>query len=132
MNENLMREREINNALKILGVSPHLKGFNYLKQAIALGLNNNELLHKLTGKNGMYVIIAQIFNTTPSRTERCIRNAIETSIFNLTEDVVYEIFGNTLRFDKFEKPTNSHYIATVVNTIENEPEKFMKAGKRYE
>ena len=130
MNENKMREREINNALKVLGVAPHIKGFDYLRQAIWLGLCDSSLLHKMTGNNGIYGMVAQVFNTTPSRVERAIRHAIETTIFNLTADEIYAVFGNSLRFGKFDRPSNSHYIAAVVNTLEYEPEKFMKDGKK--
>lgn len=98
--------------LKELCVNPSLLGFNYLKDAIELCLNNKETLNSIT--KVLYPTIAEKYNTTPSRVERAIRHAIETSWDKIDGDTYHDVF-----FNEVERLTNSKYIAYVCNYINN-------------
>lgn len=120
--------REIHCALKTLGVAPHLKGFDVLAYIFTTFSREDIAKCKMMGKNGLYSVVAQVFNSTPMKIEKNIRNAIEFSMDTLVPELLREIFGNTLRYDK-DKPCNSLYIATVLDILEYEPEKLTKPRK---
>ena len=98
--------------LKELCVNPFLLGFNYLKEAIEICLNNQNMLNSIT--TYLYPTIAAKNNTTPSRVERAIRHAIETSWDKVDGETYYNVF-----FNEMDKPTNSKYIAYVCSYINN-------------
>lgn len=102
----------IENFLKELCVNPFLLGFNYLKEAIEICLNNQNMLNCIT--TYLYPTIAENNNTTPSRVERAIRHAIETSWDKVDGEIYYNVF-----FNEMDKPTNSKYIAYVCSYINN-------------
>lgn len=102
----------IENFLKELCVNPFLLGFNYLKEAIELCLNDQTVLNSIT--TYLYPTIAKNNNTTPSRVERAIRHAIETSWDKVDGETYYNVF-----FNEMEKPTNSKYIAYICSYINN-------------
>lgn len=106
---------KVTNTLRILGVPAHLKGYHYLRKAILLGLEdhyNIEHVMKI-----LYPVIAEEYETTVSRVERAIRHAIEVAWDRGDVDVLSSYFGNTVNA-KSGKPTNSEFIALVVDTIE--------------
>lgn len=98
--------------LKELCVNPSLLGFNYLKDAIELCLDNKETLNSIT--KVLYPTIAKKHNTTPSRVERAMRHAIETSWDKIDGDTYHDVF-----FNEVERLTNSKYIAYICNYINN-------------
>lgn len=112
MNNNL--ESEITNIIHEIGVPAHIKGYLYLREAIAMVVNDVELLSAVTKE--LYPSIAKKFNTTPSRVERAIRHAIEVAWSRGQVETINKIFGYTVRNTK-GKPTNSEFIAMVADKL---------------
>lgn len=108
----------IGSLLKQLGVRPGILGYDYLKTAIKLVLEDRSLIHSVTKQ--LYVEIAKVHNTTPSRTERAIRHAVEVAFDNYVDDELRDaVFGNSTDARR-GKPTNSHFIASVVEYLSEE------------
>lgn len=107
-------EADITNILHEIGVPAHIKGYQYLREAIALVVNDIELLSGITKE--LYPSIAQKFNTTPSRVERAIRHAIEVAWSRGRIDTINKFFGYTVHEQK-GKPTNGEFIAMVADKI---------------
>ena len=114
VNENDL-ERRIFKFQTQLGIRSNIKGYNYIKTAITLAYNDSTILESVTKR--LYPDIAKIYNTTASRVERAIRHAIETAWMNGNVDVINDIFGYSVCADK-AKPTNSEFIAHVVNAMQ--------------
>lgn len=108
-------ERRIFKFQTQLGIRSNIKGYNYIKTAITLAYNDSTILESVTKR--LYPDIAKIYNTTASRVERAIRHAIETAWMNGNVDVINDIFGYSVCADK-AKPTNSEFIAHVVNAMQ--------------
>lgn len=97
------------------GMPPHLLGYTYMITAIKLCLSNSEYIHDIT--YGLYHEIASIHNTSPSRTERALRHAVEVCFDRGGGlEYIYAIFGNSIDVNKC-KLTNSEFIAGSVNQI---------------
>ena len=109
-----MIKKNITKLMKELGFPPHIKGYEYIRSAIILVLEDPKKINMLT--KVLYPSIAKIYDTTPSRVERAIRNAIEIAFERGNTEVIYELFGYTIRQDK-GKPTNLEFIATIVDKI---------------
>ena len=108
-------ERRIFKFQTQLGIRSNIKGYNYIKTAITLAYNDSTILESVTKR--LYPDIAKIYNTTASRVERAIRHAIDTAWMNGNVDVINDIFGYSVCADK-AKPTNSEFIAHVVNAMQ--------------
>lgn len=108
-------ERRIFKFQTQLGIRSNIKGYNYIKTAITLAYNDSTILESVTKR--LYPDIAKIYNTTASCVERAIRHAIETAWMNGNVDVINDIFGYSVCADK-AKPTNSEFIAHVVNAMQ--------------
>ena len=108
-------ERRIFKFQTQLGIRSNIKGYNYIKTAITLAYNDSTILESVTKR--LYPDIAKIYNTTASRVERAIRHALETAWMNRNVDVINDIFGYSVCADK-AKPTNSEFIAHVVNAMQ--------------
>lgn len=106
---------EISKILKKLGVSPDLKGYACLREAIEMVMNDETLLHLGVTKT-LYPTIAQKLNTTASRVERAMRHAIETSISKVDLELCEDVFGGVISADK-GKPTNSQFIGCVADYL---------------
>lgn len=102
-------EREISGMLKKLGMPANLCGFDYLKCCIAIGLHT-PLRGSIT--HAVYPVVAQVYNTTPSRVERCIRKAIEVLWERGDMDELDGLFGYSVNPEK-GRPTNMEFISTV-------------------
>lgn len=107
-------DMEITNIIHEIGVPAHIKGYQYLREAINMVVNNMDYLSGITKK--LYPGIADRFNTTPSRVERAIRHAIEVAWSRGRVDTINSLFGYTIQDDK-GKPTNSEFIAMVADKI---------------
>ena len=103
--------------MRELGVPPHIKGYSYLREAIIMAVREPKVLESIT--KVMYLEVAKTFGTTPSRTERAIRHAIEVTWDRGDVDVFEKYFGHTVSPMK-GKPTNSEFIATLVDLIRSE------------
>jgi len=107
-------EIEITTLLHDMGVPTHVKGYQYLRDALLRTLANPQLLECVTKE--LYPKIAEKYNTTPSRVERAIRHAIELACDRGNIDLMTEYFGYTINQSK-GKPTNNEFIATVTDRI---------------
>lgn len=112
-------EAKITNMIHEIGVPAHIKGYLYLREAIAMVIQDIELLGAVTKE--LYPSIAHKFNTTPSRVERAIRHAIEVAWTRGKVDTIDKIFGYTVNNNK-GKPTNSEFIAMVADKLRLEIE----------
>ncbi|MBE6111906.1 MAG: sporulation transcription factor Spo0A [Peptococcaceae bacterium] len=107
-------EVEVTALLHDMGVPAHVKGYQYLRDAILMILNDQQLLTAIT--KDLYPKIAEKYNTTPSRVERAIRHAIELAWDRGNVDLMTEYFGYTINFER-GKPTNAEFIAMVSDRI---------------
>ena len=107
-------EVEVTTLLHDMGVPAHVKGYQYLREAILMILEEQGLLNSIT--KDLYPRIAQKYETTPSRVERAIRHAIELAWGRGNIDLMTEYFGYTINLEK-GKPTNSEFIAMVSDRI---------------
>lgn len=97
-----------------LGVPAHIKGYQYIRTAIMMVVDNMELLNYITKQ--LYPTIAKKYQTTSSRVERAIRHSIEVAWSRGKPEVMNNIFGYTIDTGK-GKPTNSEFIAMVADKI---------------
>lgn len=107
-------EVEITSLLHDMGVPAHVKGYQYLRDAILMILDDFHLLTGIT--KDLYPKIAEKYDTTPSRVERAIRHAIELAWSRGNVDLMTDYFGYTINLEK-GKPTNSEFIAMVSDRI---------------
>ncbi len=112
-------EAKITNIIHEIGVPAHIKGYQYLREAISMVIDDVELLGAVTKE--LYPNIAKKYSTTPSRVERAIRHAIEVAWSRGKIDTINNIFGYTVHTDK-GKPTNSEFIAMVADKLRLEQE----------
>lgn len=110
--ENL--EALVTNIIHEVGVPAHIKGYQYLREAIMMVVNDIDVINQIT--KSLYPKIAFKFNTTPSRVERAIRHAIEVAWGRGQQDAVESIFGYTVSAAK-GKPTNSEFIAMIADKL---------------
>ena len=107
-------EADVTNIIHEIGVPAHIKGYQYLRDAIILSVNDMEMLNSIT--KILYPTIAKKHQTTPSRVERAIRHAIEVAWSRGKMDTIHERFGYTVSTGK-GKPTNSEFIALIADKI---------------
>ena len=104
----------ISDIMRQIGVPAHIKGYQYLRTAIDLSINDAEMLESVTKL--LYPTIAKMYSTTSSRVERAIRHAIEVAWNRGDVDVLSSYFGYTIQSDR-GKPTNSEFIAMIADRI---------------
>lgn len=107
-------ESDVTNIIHDVGVPAHIKGYQYLREAIIMSVNDPEMLNSIT--KILYPTIAKTFQTTSSRVERAIRHAIEVAWNRGKMDTIDELFGYTINAEK-GKPTNSEFIALIADKI---------------
>ena len=107
-------EALVTNIIHEVGVPAHIKGYQYLREAIIMVVNDIEVINQIT--KSLYPQIARKFNTTPSRVERAIRHAIEVAWGRGQQEAVESIFGYTISASK-GKPTNSEFIAMIADKL---------------
>ncbi|MCR5704824.1 MAG: sporulation transcription factor Spo0A [Eubacterium sp.] len=112
MNRNI--ESDVTAIIHDVGVPAHIKGYQYLREAIIMCVNDNEMLNSIT--KILYPSIAKKFQTTSSRVERAIRHAIEVAWNRGKMETIDELFGYTINVEK-GKPTNSEFIALISDKI---------------
>ncbi len=104
----------ISDIMRQIGVPAHIKGYQYLRTAIKLSVENNEMLGSVTKL--LYPTVAKLYLTTPSRVERAIRHAIEVAWDRGDVDVLSSYFGYTIQSQR-GKPTNSEFIAMISDKL---------------
>ena len=97
-----------------IGVPAHIKGYQYLREAIILSVKDNEIINSVTKL--LYPTVAKKFSTTSSRVERAIRHAIEVAWDRGDVDVLNSYFGYTISTGR-GKPTNSEFIAMISDKL---------------
>lgn len=107
-------EVDITNIIHEVGVPAHIKGYQYLRDAITMVVSDMDLLGAVTKE--LYPAIAKLNNTTPSRVERAIRHAIEVAWNRGKIETINNLFGYTVHNDK-GKPTNSEFIAIIADKL---------------
>lgn len=110
--ENL--EVTISEIMHQIGVPAHIKGYQYLREAIKRSVNDPEMLGSVT--KILYPTVAKTFSTTSSRVERAIRHAIEVAWDRGDVDVLSSYFGYTIQSQR-GKPTNSEFIAMIADKL---------------
>jgi two-component system response regulator (stage 0 sporulation protein A) len=107
-------EIEISKVLHSLGIPSHIRGYQYIRESIYMMYKNPGVLGGIT--KTIYPEIAQRYDTTSSRVERAIRHAIEVSWARGDIDLMEELFGHSVDYDR-SKPTNSEFIATIADNL---------------
>ncbi len=112
--ENFDVETMVTEIIHEIGIPAHIKGYQYLRHAIMLVIENMDIINSIT--KTLYPTVAQDFKTTPSRVERAIRHAIEVAWDRGDTETLDSIFGYTIATSK-GKPTNSEFIAMIADRL---------------
>jgi len=107
-------ETQVTKIIHQIGVPAHIKGYQYLRTAIMMTMNDTELINSITKQ--LYPSVAKEYSTTSSRVERAIRHAIEVAWDRGDIDVINSYFGYTVQSTR-GKPTNSEFIALVADSL---------------
>lgn len=107
-------ETDVTNIIHEIGVPAHIKGYQYLRDAIMMSVDDTEMLGSITKQ--LYPSIAKLHKTTPSRVERAIRHAIEVAWSRGKMETINDLFGYTVNGGK-GKPTNSEFVALIADKI---------------
>lgn len=107
-------ETQVTKIIHQIGVPAHIKGYQYLRSAIIMTMQNTELINSITKQ--LYPGVAKQYGTTSSRVERAIRHAIEVAWDRGDVDVLNSFFGYTVQNSR-GKPTNSEFIALVADSL---------------
>ena len=107
-------ERDVTNMIHDIGVPAHIRGYQYLREAIQMSVKDMDMLGSIT--KTLYPEIAKKYETTPSRVERAIRHAIEVAWNRGRMETLDALFGYTINTGK-GKPTNSELIALIADKI---------------
>lgn len=107
-------KRDVTDMIHEIGVPAHIKGYQYLREAIMMSVEDSEMLGSIT--KVLYPTIARKYQTTSSRVERAIRHAIEVAFNRGRMETLDAMFGYTINTGK-GKPTNSEFIALIADKI---------------
>ena len=107
-------EKDVTDMIHEIGVPAHIKGYQYLREAIMMSVEDPAMISSTTMIQ--YPTIANLFQTTPSRVERAIRDAIEFAWSRGRMETLDAMFGYTIDTGK-GKPTNSEFIALIADRI---------------
>ena len=108
-------ETMVTNIIHEIGVPAHIKGYQYLREAIMIAVKDMDVINAIT--KILYPQVAKTFQTTPSRVERAIRHAIEVAWDRGDLDTLQRFFGYTVSNTK-GKPTNSEFIALIADKLQ--------------
>ena len=114
-NDKVSIETLVTNIIHEIGVPAHIKGYQYLREAIIIAVNDMDVINAIT--KVLYPEVAKNFGTTPSRVERAIRHAIEVAWDRGDLDTLQRFFGYTVSNTK-GKPTNSEFIALIADKLQ--------------
>ena len=112
--KNIEVEAIITNMILNLGIPPHVKGYQYLREAIMMVVDDIDFINGVT--RGLYPEIAKKFNTTAISVERAIRHAIEIAWSKGGLQMLEKVWGYNIHITK-DKPTNTEFIAIVSDKI---------------
>lgn len=112
--EGLDIESQVTKIIHQIGVPAHIKGYQYLRAAILMTIEDNEIINSVT--KILYPSVAKKYATTTSRVERAIRHAIEVAWDRGDIDTLNSYFGYTVQNNR-GKPTNSEFIAMIADNL---------------
>ncbi|MBQ8983991.1 MAG: sporulation transcription factor Spo0A [Lachnospiraceae bacterium] len=107
-------ESEVTEIIREIGIPAHIKGYQYIREAICLTVEDPNMMNYITKL--LYPTIAKKYKTTSSSVERAIRHAIEVAWSRGKMDVIQDLFGYTIHAGK-GKPTNSEFIALIADKL---------------
>lgn len=107
-------EAQVTRIIHQIGVPAHIKGYQYLRTAILLTVNDSDIINSVT--KVLYPSVAKKYSTTTSRVERAIRHAIEVAWDRGDVDTLNSYFGYTIQNNR-GKPTNSEFIAMIADNL---------------
>lgn len=107
-------EAQVTGIIHKIGVPAHIKGYQYLRTAIIMTIEDADLINAVT--KVLYPTVAKKYQTTSSRVERAIRHAIEVAWDRGDLDTLNSYFGYTIQNDR-GKPTNSEFIAMIADNL---------------
>ena len=107
-------EAQVTKIIHQIGVPAHIKGYQYLRTAILMTINDNDIINSVT--KVLYPTVAKKYATTTSRVERAIRHAIEVAWDRGDIDTLNSYFGYTIQNNR-GKPTNSEFIAMIADNL---------------
>ena len=107
-------EQDVTDMIHEIGVPAHIKGYQYVREAIMITVENMDVINSVT--KILYPEVAKRYHTTPSRVERAIRHAIEVAWDRGDLETLQRFFGYTVSNAK-GKPTNSEFIAMISDRI---------------
>ncbi len=114
ISENPDMEAQVTKIIHQIGVPAHIKGYQYLRCAILMAIDDQEVINSVT--KVLYPSVAKKFSTTTSRVERAIRHAIEVAWDRGDVDTLNSYFGYTIQNSR-GKPTNSEFIAMIADNL---------------
>lgn len=112
--ENKALDEKISNIFLTVGIPAHIKGYQFLREAIKMAIEKPEIVSSITKK--LYPSIAEKFQTSSSKVERAIRHAIEVAWNRGKIENINSIFGIKV-YNQNEKPTNGEFIALVADKM---------------
>jgi len=107
----------VTNILHEIGVPANIKGYQYLRDAIIISVEDRDILNSVT--KALYPTVALMNNTSATKVERAIRHAIEVAFFRGNQGMQDELFAYTTKNSR-GKATNSEFIALVSEKIRME------------
>ncbi|MEG1751880.1 MAG: sporulation transcription factor Spo0A [Clostridia bacterium] len=107
-------DEKISNIFISVGIPAHIKGYQFLREAVKLLISNPEVINAITKR--LYPEVAERFATSASKVERAIRHAIEVAWNRGKIENINEIFNLNI-YDKNEKPTNGEFIALIADKL---------------
>jgi two-component system response regulator (stage 0 sporulation protein A) len=112
--KNKQLEERITNIFITVGIPAHIKGYQFLREAIKMAIKNPEIINSITKE--LYPSIANKFDTSASKVERAIRHAIEVAWNRGKIENINSVFGIKV-YSNNEKPTNGEFIALVADKM---------------
>ena len=107
-------ERLVTPVIHEVGMPAHIKGYQYVREAIVLTIKDESVIHEVT--KVLYPAVARRYHTTSTCVERAIRHAIEVAWERGDLDALQRVFGYTVSTSK-GKPTNSEFIAMIADRL---------------
>ncbi|MBQ8641061.1 MAG: sporulation transcription factor Spo0A [Clostridia bacterium] len=107
-------EAQVTRIIHQIGVPAHIKGYQYLRTAILMTIQDSDIINSVT--KVLYPSVAKKYQTTTSRVERAIRHAIEVAWDRGDLDTLNAYFGYTIQNSR-GKPTNSEFIAMIADNM---------------
>lgn len=112
--KNKTLDEKITNIFITVGIPAHIKGYQFLREAIKMAIDNPDIINSITKK--LYPEVAERFDTSPSKVERAIRHAIEVAWNRGKIENINSLFGVRV-YNHNEKPTNGEFIALVADKM---------------